>query len=105
MRVNVILNAPTIGGCFADVKLSFIESDGTNRSVDLIINFQSLHDFSGDTNTTAFDFFFISSIIYGVDNLLERYQYSIDAWARDIEISIPVYNPTVWNNNKAEFEN
>lgn len=105
MRVNVLLTAPIISGRFADVKLSFTGQDGTNKSVDLGINFQSLHDFSGNTNTTAFDFFFISSIIYGVDNLLERYQYSIDAWARDIEISIPVYNPTVWNNNKAEFEN
>ena len=72
MRVNVIIIPPTTRGCFADVKLSFMDVNGTTRVVDIGINFQSLHDFSKSTTSTAFDFFLISSIVYGVDNLLER---------------------------------
>ncbi|MFO0434454.1 MAG: Qat anti-phage system QueC-like protein QatC [Sphingobacteriaceae bacterium] len=104
MRVNVIIIPPTTRGCFADVKLSFMDVNGTTRVVDIGINFQSLHDFSKSTTSTAFDFFLISSIVYGVDNLLERYQYSVDAWARDIQISFPVNNPAIWNHNKVEFD-
>lgn len=97
MRVNIIIAEPPQGGSFADIKLSFTDSDGTQRDVSLNIDFQSLHDFSPITTSLSFDFFLISSIVYGVDNLLDRYEYSIDAWSRDIEVCFPVNNLQAWN--------
>lgn len=104
MRVNVILNPPSEGGEFADVKLSFISKSGTERTVDLDIGFQPLSDFSDDTSSVSFDFFFISAIVYGTDNLLSREEYSIDGWARDIEICFPVNNLQRWNGSVNQLE-
>lgn len=104
MKVDILLNNPARTGEFADTKLSFRDIDGTVRIVDLNISFQSLKDFSDDTTSISFDLFLISALVYGIDNLLERYQYSVDAWARDIEVCFPVNNITVWRENKNEFE-
>lgn len=104
MKVNIQLKEPSSSGNFVDVKLSFTDLDGIVRMVDLVIDFQTLNDFSNDIHSTAFDFFFISSIVYGVDNLLDRYHFSIDAWAREIEVSFPVNDPTHWGNSKNELE-
>lgn len=104
MRVDVILNNPAKTGSFADTKLSFTDRDGTVRAVNLNVSFQSLKDFSNDTTSISFDFFFISTIVYGIDNLLERYQYSIDAWAREIEVCFPVNNLQVWTANQNHLE-
>lgn len=100
MKIKVIISDPPRTGEFAVIKLSFEDTDGKVRLVDLNISFQSLKDFSNDTKSIAFDFFFISALIYGIDNLLERYQYSIDGWARDIEVCLPVNNTQSWTNNK-----
>jgi hypothetical protein len=62
------------------------------------------YDFSNDTKSVRFDFFLISSIVYGIDNLLDRHEYSIDAWARDIEICFPVNNLQIWNAVKTQVE-
>ncbi|MGV8134984.1 MAG: Qat anti-phage system QueC-like protein QatC [Mangrovibacterium sp.] len=103
MKVNVIIQNPPKTGSFAAVQLSFEDPSGNIRYVDLHIPFQSLKDFSNDTSSVAFDFFLVSSLIYGIDNLLERYQFSIDGWARDIEVSLPVNNLQVWNDNAGLF--
>jgi len=103
MKVSVIINNPARTGKFAAVKLSFKDTSGNEKNVNMHISFQSLNDFSNDTKSVAFDFFLISTLVYGIDNLLERYQYSIDGWARDIEVCFPVNNPQVWNDNKTEF--
>lgn len=103
MKVTVILNSISNDN-FADVKLAFQDINDTYRTVDLNISFQNLYDFSEDTTSVQFDFFFISALVYGIDNLLERYQYSIDGWARDIEVSLPVNNLTMWSNNSSDIE-
>jgi hypothetical protein len=73
MKINILLNNPARTGELADTKLSFEDIDGTTRTVDLKISFQSLWDFSNDTTSVSFDLFFISALVYGIDNLLERY--------------------------------
>src|SRR5690606_11734912 len=104
MKIKVIISDPARTGEFADVKLSFEDISGDVRLVDLNISFQTLKDFSNDTKSIAFDFFFISALIYGIDNLLERYQYSIDGWARDIEVCLPVNNVQSWTDNKSKID-
>lgn len=103
MKVDIIIAPPVNSGKFANVKLAFKDLSNNEREVDLHINFQSLKDFSNDTQSVAFDLFLLSSLVYGIDNLLDRYQFSIDGWARDIEVSFPVNNEGLWNTNKEEF--
>lgn len=97
MKVNVSITNPSKRGCFADVTLSYVDRFGNSKTVSLDISFQSLFDFANDTTSAKFDFFLISSIVYGIDNLLPRDEYSIDGWARDIEVIFPTNNPQVWN--------
>ncbi|MGE8429633.1 MAG: Qat anti-phage system QueC-like protein QatC [Sphingobacterium sp.] len=104
MKVKVNISNPPKTGEFAGIKLSFEDPDGRQRLVDLNISFQSLKDFSNDTKSVAFDFFFISALLYGIDNLLERYQYSIDGWAREIEVCLPVNNTQCWTDNKSKID-
>lgn len=104
MRINIILNNPVKTGSFADTKLSFTDNDRNERTVKLNISFQSLKDFSNDTRSVAFDFFFVSAIVYGIDNLLNRHKYSIDGWAREIEVCFPVNNLQIWSTNQVRLE-
>jgi hypothetical protein len=104
MKVNIILNEPVKNGSFADVKLSFTDIDGNLRTVPTTIDFRPLYDFSKDTTSVAFDFFVIGILIYCTDNLLERESYSIDGWAREIEVEFPVNNLKSWTNSKEKLE-
>jgi hypothetical protein len=96
MKVKVIISNPARTGEFANIKLSFSDTDGKTRTVTLQVSFQALKDFSNDTTSVSFDFFLFSTLVYGIDNLLDRYHYSIDGWARDIEVCFPVNNLGVW---------
>ncbi|MET3501008.1 hypothetical protein ABIC45_002620 [Mucilaginibacter rubeus] len=103
MRVNVHIDRPRTLGEFAVIGLSFAMPNNTVKRAALEINFQELMDFTADTSSVAFDFFLVSSLIYGIDNLLEREQYSIDGWTREIEIAMPVRNIESWQNIDGEF--
>ena len=103
MKVNVIISNPARIGKFADIKLSFVDTSGQTRIVSLQVSYQELKDFSNDTTSVAFDFFLFSTLVYGIDNLLERYQYSIDGWARDIEVCFPVNNLDIWQKVEVDF--
>lgn len=85
---------------FSDIILSFEDFDNVNQEVSLNINFEKLYEFSRDTESISFDFILIASIIYGIDNLLERYKYSVDGWAREIKVEIPVNHISKWDDSK-----
>lgn len=104
MKINILIQEPAKAGEFADVYLVFLSGDGTPRRVKLNIDFQPLYDFKINTKSIGFDFFFISSVVYGIDNLLERYEYSIDAWAREIEVHFPVYNLDAWESVEEDLQ-
>lgn len=104
MIVNIQITQPALEATFANVRLSFVDKQGITREVQLNIDFRSLNDFTKDTASPAFDLFFVSTCVYGIDNLLDRYQYSLDGWARDIEICFPVNNLSIWNGVKTQVE-
>lgn len=95
MRVSVILeNADT--GRFSNLKLCY-NDNGTIKNVPLsFLQYEKVYDFTNDFNSVKFDFFLVSSIVYGVDNLLSRAIYSNDGWTRDIEVEFPVNNLATW---------
>jgi len=104
MEVNIQVSEPRRGGEFADVRLIYTDTDGKKRSVPAGIDFRPLNDFSKDLTSLAFDFFFVSTLVYCIDNLLERESYSVDGWAREIKVEIPVYNNAAWDKSKVDFE-
>jgi len=86
-------------GKFSDIRLCFKDIGKKERKVSLNINFVNLFRFSEDTKSLSFDFFLISSIVYGIDNLLLRHEYSVNGWTREIKVRFPVYNIQKWNSS------
>lgn len=103
MRVSVILeNADT--GRFSNLKLCY-NDNGTIKNVQLsFLQYEKVYDFTNDFNSVKFDFFLVSSIVYGVDNLLSRAIYSNDGWTRDIEVEFPVNNLASWTGKEDKLK-
>lgn len=103
MRVTVILeNADT--GRFSNLKLCY-NDNGTIKNVPLsFLQYEKVYDFTTDFSSVKFDFFLVSSIVYGVDNLLSRAIYSNDGWTRDIEVEFPVNNLATWTGKEDKLK-
>ncbi|MCF8459605.1 MAG: hypothetical protein K9G46_02690 [Flavobacteriales bacterium] len=102
MKVEIGLTEAVYG--FSKVEMSFVDKHGINRVVELKINFKHLGNFVQDTSSVRFDFFLISSIVYGIDNLLDREKYSVDGWSREIEVSFPVCNLGIWTGRESSLK-
>lgn len=95
MRVTILIEEPEYGK-FSDLKLCFIK-DSVEKQVSLsLFQYEKVYDFKTDFSSVKFDFFLISAIVYGVDNLLSREIYSNDGWTRDLEVELPVRNLDAW---------
>ncbi len=95
MKVNVVINDADYGK-FSNLQLCYTDN-GVNRKVPLsFLGYERVFDFTTDFTSVKFDFFLVSAIVYGVDNLLSRAIYSNDGWTRDIEVEFPVNNLAVW---------
>lgn len=104
MRVTIEISEAT-DGKFSDLILSYIDSENIQNRVFLNLkNYVNINDFIDETKSVKFDFFLISALVYGVDNLLSREKYSEDGWAREIEVKFPVYNLDKWLGNEILFE-
>lgn len=78
--------------------------DGSNQTSTVQSAFNDLAPWLFAASKEAADFFFLSTIVYGIDRFLPRRAYSIDGWSREIEVKIPVYQVNKWNAFKAEVE-
>lgn len=105
MRVNIEI-PEALHGKFSDVKVCYTDTESIERKVSLNIDFRPLNDFERNTTSIPFDFFLISSFVYGIDNLIDRHIYSVDRWAREIEVCFPVHsnNLSAWNNTGSLLE-
>lgn len=102
MKVNYSINSPQTYG--TSITFDLTEED-TNRSGTLVADLRPFFDFAPDyQDKVAFDLFIIAIIVYGIDNLLDRYIYSTDGWTREIETTFPVSNPEAWERVKDELE-
>ncbi len=103
MRVNVVIDNAGYGR-FADLQLCYTDN-GVERKVPLsFLGYERVFDFTTDFASTKFDFFLISAIVYGVDNLLSRAIYSNDGWYRDIEVEFPVSNIVAWTGKEYKLK-
>jgi len=103
MRVNIFIDNADYGK-FSDLELCYIDN-GVNRKVPLsFLGYERVFDFTADFTSVKFDFFLVSAIVYGVDNLLSRAIYSNDGWTRDIEVEFPVNNLAVWSGKEEKLK-
>lgn len=78
--------------CYRDPALN------EKRKVQLKVNdFTKLYDFTNDITSEGFDFFLISAIVYGIDDLFPRDRFSFNGWTREFEVEFPVKNVNKWN--------
>jgi 7-cyano-7-deazaguanine synthase in queuosine biosynthesis len=102
MKVDITIPRAQKGE-FSRIKLGY-NSEGTNIQVLLNIDFQNLYKFTREKNGIGVDVFLIGCIVYGIDILLPRKDFSINGWARDIEVEFPVESPKTFNKGKDELE-
>lgn len=103
MKVNIKINDADYGK-FSDLQLCYTDNE-VNRKVPLsFLGYERVFDFTADLSSVRFDFFLISAIVYGVDNLLSRAIYSNDGWTRDIQIEFPVNNLSVWSGKEEKLK-
>ncbi|WP_051604454.1 Qat anti-phage system QueC-like protein QatC [Flavobacterium sasangense] len=103
MRVNIVIDNADYGK-FSDLQLCYADN-GVNRQVPLsFLGYERVFDFLTDFTSVKFDFFLVSAIVYGVDNLLSRAIYSNDGWTRDIEVEFPVNNLVIWSGKEEKLK-
>lgn len=103
MRVDIVIDNANYGK-FSDLQLCYTDN-GVNRKVPLsFLGYERVFDFSIDFTSIKFDFFLVSAIVYGVDNLLSRAIYSNDGWTRDIEVEFPVNNLVAWRGKEEKLK-
>ena len=95
MKINLEIPAAQKGE-FSRIKLCYTPEDVALK-VNLNVDFKELFLFTRNTNSTAFDFFLISTIIYGIDVLIPRANNSINGWSRELDVTLPVENIDLWN--------
>ena len=92
-------------GKFSDIKLCYKNSANIDSKISLVFNeYVKVFDFTDDFRSVKFDFFLISVIVYGVDNLFNREIHSYDGWTRELEVEFPVYNLSNWQGNENLLE-
>ena len=104
MKVDIEISEASYGK-FSQIRLCYVNSVGVNQKVELSVDFLPMYDYAKDTSSTRFDFFLISCIVYGIDNLLNRELFSLDGWAREIEVVFPVKNLSSWQGNETYLSN
>jgi 7-cyano-7-deazaguanine synthase in queuosine biosynthesis len=81
-----------------------IELSDLNAGKSIInIDLETILPFATLVSKEVLDFFFISSMVYGIDRFVERKRNSVDGWTREIEVIFPVHNSTKWNPCKEEL--
>lgn len=103
MKINVVIDNAEYGK-FSDLQLCYTDNEVNKRVPLSFLGHERVFDFLTDFNSVKFDFFLISAIVYGVDNLLSRAIYSNDGWTRDIEVKFPVNNLAVWSGKEEKLK-
>lgn len=79
-------------------------SEGSGSISKVSIDFKTLIPYANIVDSQVNDFFVLTCAVYGVDRFINRKQNSIDGWSREIQISFPVCDVTIWNNTKQDLQ-
>lgn len=81
--------------------INIVDTSGGNAILN--IDLETLLPFVNLVGKEVFDFFTISSAVYGIDRFVERKQNSVDGWSRELKVSFPVHSLSKWNSCKEEL--
>ena len=85
-RVEIELRKPSMKGKFDDVYIHIVKENEITISTNINFDFNPLFGFTRDKESVAFDFLFFSVLIYNIDRFVNRHNYSLEGWTRDIEV-------------------
>lgn len=103
MKVDITIPRARTGE-FSKIKLSYDKSENVNIQALLNIDFKNLYMFTHEKTGIGVDIFLIGCIVYGIDILLSRKDFSENGWTRDITVEFPVESPDVFNKGREELE-
>ena len=108
MKVNISATAALELNSNHELEISFEFADPRNDDISqqakLIIKCQDLLPFMENASPEAFDLFLLASCAYGVDRIIKRRPYSVDGWSRELEVSFPVQNVSLWDDCQSQVE-
>lgn len=104
METKLIIHSPNFKKQGKAEIITKIENTSKKSTAVIRISFDEIFEFSGISSKTAFDFFFISCFVYGIDRFIKRDEFSTDGWSRELNVSFPVYDVNKWTNVKNELE-
>lgn len=85
-----------------EITIDLSASNGVGGQVK--IDFANLLQFAKVSSPVSFDFFVISTCVYGVDRLIKRRKNSVDGWSRELKIKFPVSVPSKWQTQKRQLD-
>lgn len=103
MKIAIQFDQANIGK-FSNINLCFEENDIERKVPLTFLKYENVFDLTADFTSVKFDFFLITALVYGADNLFSREKYSNDGWSRDIEIDLPVHNLHLWKGNELNLK-
>lgn len=108
MKVSISATASQELNSNNDLEITLGYTDPRNgdssQQAKLIINCQELLPLIGNASPEAFDLFLLASCAYGVDRIIKRRPYSVDGWSRELQVSFPVQDVSLWNGCKSQVE-
>lgn len=93
VAVNIQMIPSEKRGVFHKLILCLTTDNGKVHSINTLFDFEPLWLFTEDNKSEAYDFFILSTLIYNIDRLINREQFSNEGWTREIKVNnIPVVN-------------
>lgn len=74
------------------------------RTILKINSFSCFSKFITEPSPLSLDILYFTSIVYTIDKLIPRSD-TFDNWCRDIDVTIPVSNVSIWEKSKSELKN
>lgn len=91
-----------------DLVVTLIYKDlatASHQQATLLLRCTELLPLMSTASPSAFDLFLIAACTYGVDRMVQRRPNSVDGWSRELSVTFPVRNITLWNELQTEVQN
>lgn len=102
--INIKMIPSNKNGRFHDVVLTLTDSKNVSSSINTIFDFEPFWLRTKDNSSIAYDFLFLSVMVYDIDRIVSRDKYSNEGWCRDIRVdNIPIVNIDIFNKCKQDL--
>ncbi|WP_439882196.1 Qat anti-phage system QueC-like protein QatC [Pontibacter sp. MBLB2868] len=111
MRVELNITSPTAIDVDGNLSASITYNDPRStphhqtQRANVSMRCSEILSFCAHAPSKAFDLFFLAACAYGIDRLIERRPYSTDGWSRELKMTVPVIDLSVWSGKEQETGN